>query len=142
MSDPAVYKSKTGHLTCTPEVFFNFTTDIRSFRQFIPGNSIKNWQATAESCSFTVSPMGDIVMNISRKEAYSLISFSGNAFQNNEFKIDVQISEGDAGMADVSLVFIAYFNPLLKMMASAYVDKFLETLIGEMEKFNGWSNSV
>jgi hypothetical protein len=36
------------------------------------------------------------------------------------------------------LLVLAGLNPILKMFAPEPIKKFLETIIKEMEKFNGW----
>jgi len=139
MTYSSKYESRRGTLTCTPEEFFSFITDIRKFEQFIPAGTVKNWQASAESCSFYVSPLGEITMKITGKTPFSQVTFEGNAFQNNEFKMEVSISGNGTNLTDTRLTFLADLNPVLKMMASAYIDRFLETLMDEMEKFRKWT---
>lgn len=138
MTNPSKYESRRGTLTCTPEEFYTFITDIRNFEQFIPAGTVKNWQASAESCTFYVSPMGEISMKITGKTPFTQVTFEGNAFQNNEFLIEVSMSGNEQGFAETRLVFLADLNPVLKMMASAYIARFLETLMDEMEKFRNW----
>jgi carbon monoxide dehydrogenase subunit G len=140
MGNTSVYESRTGRLSCKPEEFYGFITDVRNFKQFIPAGSIKDWQATADSCSFYISPLGELDMKVTAKIPFTIVSFAGNAFKNNEFAIYFHISEDQSKQAEVRLTFSVEFNPVLKMMASGYVDKFLETLIDEMEKFRNWNN--
>jgi hypothetical protein len=138
MTNPSKYESRRGSLSCTPGEFYGFITDIRNFEQFIPAGTVKNWQASAESCSFYVSPMGDISMKITGKTPFTQVTFEGNAFKNNEFLIEVNISGNEHELAETKLTFLADLNPVLKMMASAYIARFLDTLMDEMEKFRNW----
>jgi hypothetical protein len=120
---------------------YNFTTDIRNFEQFIPEGTIKNWQASADSCSFQVPPLGTASVRITSKNPTSVVIFSGDALQKNDFELLVRITENDNNLADVDLVLTAELNPVLKMMASGPIERFLETLITEMEKFDNWNKT-
>jgi carbon monoxide dehydrogenase subunit G len=134
------FESRTGKLSCAPETVFNFITDIRNFEQFIPPGNIQNWQATAENCNFQVPPVGSATIRISEKTPFSSVIYSGDALQKNDFTLFVHISEDDKDLANVRLSLEADLNPFLKMMASGPIEKFLEMLISEMEKFEMWNN--
>lgn len=128
-------------MSCTGAEFFGFITDIRNLGQFIPEGSIKNWNATADSCSFGAPPLGTVKVRISEKMPFSLVSFSGDALQKNDFNLNIQIINNEIIPAEIRLILIANLNPVLKKMASGPIEKFLETLISEMEKFDKWNET-
>jgi carbon monoxide dehydrogenase subunit G len=140
MSDLSTYESRTGKLTCKPEEVFDFVTDIRNFSQFVPDGSISELEIGRESCSFNVPPLGNIKMDLSEKEPYNKVVYSGTAFTSNKFSLILSIKEDFAGKAEVIVKLAASLNPLLKMIAAQYIDRFLGTLVDEMEKFRGWKN--
>ena len=140
MSDLSNYESRTGKLTCKPEEVFGFVTDIRNFSQFVPDGSISELEISRESCSFNVPPLGNIKMYLSEKEPYNKVVYSGAAFTSNNFSLILSIKEDFAGNAEVIVKLAASLNPLLKMIAAQYIDRFLSTLVDEMEKFRGWKN--
>jgi len=133
------FESRTGKLSCPPETVFSFIADIRNFEQFIPPGNIQNWQATADNCSFQVSPIGSAAIRISEKTPFSSVIYSGDALQKNDFTLVVLISENEKNLTDIRLTLLAELNPVLKMMASGPIEKFLEILISEMEKFDMWN---
>jgi carbon monoxide dehydrogenase subunit G len=133
------FESRTGKLSCTTAEVFGFITNIKNFEQFIPAGNIKNWQASADSCSFQVPPLGTVSVSLTEKIAYSFVAYSGDALQKNDFKLIVHISENEKKLAEVRLFLTAELNPFLKMMASGPIEKFLETMISEMEKFEKWN---
>ena len=141
MSDNSKFVSRTGKLSCTPAELFGFITDIRNLGQFIPEGSVKNWHATVDSCNFGVTPLGIVKVRITEKTPFSLVSFSGDALQKNDFNLNVQINNTENKLGEVRLVLTADLNPVLKMMASGPIEKFLETLISEMEKFEKWNET-
>ena len=142
MTTNSDFESRTGKLSCAPETVFNFITDIRNFEQFIPPGNIQNWQATADNCKFQVPPIGYATVKISEKIPFSSVIYSGDALQKNDFTLIVHISENEKDLADVRLSLAADLNPFLKMMASGPIEKFLEMLISEMEKFEMWNSGT
>jgi hypothetical protein len=138
MSDNLKFESRTGKLSCTVSEVFGFITDIRNFEQFIPAGNIKNWEASEDNCTFQVPPFGTASMRISGKTPYSLVEYEGDALKKNDFKLSVHISENESKLAEVRLYLSADLNPVLKMMASDPINRFIEMLVSEMEKFNNW----
>jgi hypothetical protein len=139
MTDNSKFESRTGKLTCTTAELFNFITDIRNFEQFIPDGSIRNWQATSDECSFQVPAIGTASARISERTPFALVIYTGDALQKNDFKLEVHISENNRIFSDVRLTLIAELNPVLRMMAAAPIERLLETLVSEMEKFEKWN---
>jgi hypothetical protein len=135
------YISRKGVLSCTGDEFFGFISDIRNFKQFIPEGNIKNWHATSDSCSFGVPPLSTVTVRLSEKIPFSSVSFSGDVLQKNDFNLKVGIINNENKLAEVSLILAVDLNPVLKMMASGPIEKFLETLISEMEKFDKWNQT-
>jgi carbon monoxide dehydrogenase subunit G len=139
MKDTSKFESRTGKLSCTTSELFNFITDIRNFEQFIPEGNIKNWEATAETCNFQVPPLGNATLRITERIPNSYVAFSGDALKKNDFDLFVHITESGTKLAEVRIILSADLNPVLRMMASGPIEKFLEKLILEMEKFEKWN---
>jgi carbon monoxide dehydrogenase subunit G len=136
------YESRSGSLSCTSEEVFDFVTDIRNFEQFIPGDSISNWQSEKDTCSFSVSMVGTISVRIDKKEPFNKVIFSGDALKKNDFSLVLHISDSAVNTADVKVLLEAELNPMLKMVANKPIIQFLEMLIREMENFRGWKNII
>jgi len=136
------FVSRTGSLTCTPEEIFDFVTDIRNFRQFVPEGSVDNMQIEKDSCSFRIPQMGNVDLYLSEKEPYRGVTYKGTAFKSQDFSLQLNITGNKSGKAEVDVKLIAELNPFMKMIAAEPINRFLETLIQEMEKFTGWKNNV
>jgi carbon monoxide dehydrogenase subunit G len=136
------YESRSGSLSCTTREVFDFVTDIRNFEQFIPGDSINNWQSEKDTCTFTVSMIGAVSVRIDKKEPFNKVIFSGDALKKNDFSLVLHISKNAIDTADVKVLLEAELNPMLKMVASKPIIQFLEMLISEMENFRGWKNII
>lgn len=140
MAEISKFESRTGKLSCNPPELFNFVTDIRNFRQFVPGGKVDNLLIERDSCSFHISPLGTVNLIIAKKEPNSNVTFSGSALKSNDFSLLLDIAESSAGNAEVKVTLNAEMNPILKMMAARPVTQFLEALIDEMERFKGWQD--
>jgi carbon monoxide dehydrogenase subunit G len=136
------FVSKTGNLTCTPEEIFDFVTDIRNFRQFVPEGSVDNMQIEKDSCSFRIPQMGNVDLYLSEKEPYKGVIYKGTAFKSQDFSLQLNITGNNSGKAEVNVKLVAELNPFMKMIAAEPINRFLETLIQEMEKFSGWKNNI
>lgn len=141
MPDLSEFKSRTGKLNCTPAEMFDFVTDIRNFKQFVPEGTIDDLQIEMDSCSFHISPLGKVSFNLSEKKPHSRVVFKGTVLQSNDFSLVLDIKENSTGRAEATLHLAAHLNPLLKMMAAKPIAGFLEKLIDEMEKFKGWRSA-
>jgi hypothetical protein len=140
MSSPSIFESRHGKVSCTAREVFEFVTDIRNFEQFIPVNSISNWNAARESCSFKVSMLGEVAVRISEKTEYTKVVYNGDALKKEDFTLTLNIYDNMKDSADISIILVADLNPMMKMMAVKPINQFLELLVSEMEKFRGWKD--
>lgn len=142
MSELSIFKSRQGNLSCSASELYEFVTDIRNFKQFVPEKiSLDDLRIERESCSFNIPSMGTADINLSQKVPDRKVVYSGTVFQSNDFDLIIDIGENIQQRAKVQLNLEARLNPMLKMMASAPIGNFLEKLIDEMEKFRGWNKS-
>lgn len=139
MQDISKFESRTAELNCSDAEFYGFITDIRNFGKLIPQEVITKWQADEDSCSFSISPMGEITLRITAKTPDTSVIFSGKVLVTIAFDLTTHISQYGNGKAKARLVMEAVLSPMLKMMASGPIESFLETLVCEMEKFEKWS---
>lgn len=138
MSDNATFASRTGRLSCAPGDVFNFVTDLRNFKQFIPEDTIENLKLEKESCTFNVPPLGNVDLYLSEKEPHTKVLFTGTALKSNNFSMFLNISDTPGGKAEVKVILNAEMNPILRMMAEKSITRFLELVIDKMETFRDW----
>lgn len=138
MSELSYFESRPGELSCNPAVAFDFITDLRNFRRFINEETITNWKADKDSCSFSVPMLGTVSVSVLEKQDGRLVVYQGDALSMNDFKIDVFLSASPEGGADVSLKLTASLNPMMKMIAEKPINQFMEILMKEIENFRDW----
>jgi hypothetical protein len=139
MSDLSYFESRIGSLTSSADKVFLFVTDIRNFERFIPGRTLTNWRADKDSCSFQASMLGTVSIRLTQKDMYHRVVFSGDALKKNDFELTLNITDNQHNPAKIKVSLNADLNPMMKMIAAKPISQFLEMLITEMEKFDGWS---
>jgi hypothetical protein len=140
MDNLSHFESRPGVVAASAGEVFNFVTDIRNFEQFIQKNTINDWRAMRESCSFNVSMIGSVSINLSEKEYNKKVVYKGDAINKNDFYLELTISDNLNDNAGVRISLDADLNPVLKMMAAKPISQFLEMVISQMEGFRGWKN--
>jgi hypothetical protein len=140
MNSLSNYESRSGKLTGSAREVFTFVTDIRNFERFIPMDTINNWKAEKESCSFSVSMLGTVSFRLAEKDLYSRVVFDGDALKKNDFSLVLNISGSDQNVSEVKVSLSADLNPMMKMMAAKPIGQFLEMLVKEMESFRDWKD--
>ena len=141
MSENTEFRSRKGKLACSARDLWLFATDIKNFSRFMPGDTVSNWQADGESCSFDILPLGSVSVKLREKVPFSKVVYSGEALQKNNFSLLLDISDSNNDSSEVDITLRADLNPLMKMIISKPADQFLEILIGEMEKFRDWKQA-
>ncbi|MCU0455782.1 MAG: hypothetical protein MUE74_05720 [Bacteroidales bacterium] len=138
MTETSTFESRTARVGCSAEELYRFLTDIRNFEQFIPSGRFSDIRIERDTCTFSVNMLGKVNLRIGEQREFSEVVYSGNAMQVNDFSLSVKFSDTGSGQSEVRLAAQAHLNPFLKMLAAEPVKNFLETLVGEMEKFTGW----
>ncbi len=110
------------------EKMFNFLADFDHFGEVIPKDKINNWQSFGDSCRFSIDPVGEVGLRIVDKEAPKVIKYTAEGKTPFNFFLWIQLKEVAEDDTRVKLTIKADMNPMIKMMASKPVKKFLEVL--------------
>lgn len=110
------------------EKIYNFLSDFNHFGHLIPKDKISNWESFGDSCRFTIDPVGEVGLRIVEKEANSTIKFTGEGKTPFNFFLWIQLKELASDDTRIKLTIKADMNPMIKMMASKPINKFLEVL--------------
>ncbi len=140
MADLSFFESRHGTASCNAEAVYAFVTDIRNFERFVRKETLTNWKADKEFCSFSVPMLGTVSVKIAEKEKFNKVVYEGDALKKNVFSLTLLMIDNIKNTADINIVLAADLNPMMKMMAKKPIEQFLEKLIDEMEQFRGWKD--
>ena len=109
------------------EKIYERLSDFRQLEAYLPAGKIQNWQTDGETCRFQADGVGELGLIISHKEPFSLIQYTGHGKVPFNFYVQIHLT----ALNDVALVHVtaeAKLNPMLRMLVSKPVQKFLEML--------------
>ncbi len=94
-----------------------------------------------EECNLNVSGIGNIRLVIEKRTPFSDVVYNGSLLNIQNFKMALDIKDNSPEGSKVMITISAAMNPFMKLMSENYIDKFLETIIDEMENFRDWGRS-
>lgn len=117
---------------------FTFLSDLRNLEPHIPRDKIRNFQAGEYSCTFQVDMIGDSSIQITDKEPFKTIKFSGNENKSFPFTMWVQLRESSAEKTYMKLTLHAEVNMMMKMIVDPILKNGVELIA---ERITGFFNS-
>ncbi len=128
-------ESKIGKADNSDENIYNFLADFSNFNSFVSPARMKNWQATRDTCRFTLDGLGDIGMKIIEREPYTLIKVAGDENSKFDFYFWIQLKKVTETDTRIKLTIHADINPMVQMMAKKPLQKFLDLLVDHLENY-------
>lgn len=110
------------------DVVYHFLSNFNNFESFLPDNYIEGWQSDGDSCRFNISGVGEIGLKIVEKEEFKTIKYSADGKNPFNFFLWIQLVEKEANNSRVRLTIKADLNPMLKMVVTSPITKFLEVI--------------
>jgi len=97
-----------------------------------PDIKLENFEATPDECSFNVSPVGKVGVQIIEREPSKLIKLAGSKSVPFQFSCWIQLLPVDEANCKVKITLHAELNPMIKMMVNKHlktgIDKIAEAL--------------
>ncbi len=92
-------------------------------RQFpdAPDLKVDNFQASADQCSFSISPIGKVEVNIIEREPSKMVKLAGGKSVPFEFSCWLQLVPVDEVSCKVKITLQAELNPMFKMMVNKHL---------------------
>ena len=137
MGNYSEFISRKGTAKCNDERFFRFITDLRNFDRFVSGN-LSDWQADASHCSFSVSPVGKVNVELISAVPSSKVVFSGETGLAGKVSLNVLIEPIDTMHSGVTLTVGIDLSPFLRIIIGQAIEDYLERLMQALEEYEGY----
>jgi len=128
-------ESRIGKIAAQDEKIYDFLTNFNNFKNLIPADKVQNWVSDKESCSFSVSPIGNVGFKIIEKQPFNYIKLTNKDDTKIGFNFWVQLNQVDTNDTRIKLTIDAKLNPFMEMMAKKPLKEFLDKLVGQMEQY-------
>ena len=109
---------------------FDFLSKVENFESIMPSN-IDKFEADENSFLFALKGMPEIKLQMKETEAPKKIVL-GSASEKFPFNLTADIEDNEDNSSDVQLLFDGEFNPMVAMMVKKPLQKFIDTLIGNI----------
>lgn len=114
------------------EEIFNYLSKVGNFEHIMPEN-IDKFEAGEESFLFALKGMPEIELKLKQVDAPKKIVL-GSTSEKFPFSLTADIEENSESSSNVQLLFDGEFNPMVAMMVKKPLQKFIDTLIGNIEQ--------
>jgi hypothetical protein len=113
------------------EDFFNLIGDLNNLKEVLP-SEVTNFKSTVTTCSFKLSGMPELALEIVEKREFSKLSLSSTKGQV-PFSLDCFIVD-KGKQCQARLEINAELNFMMKMMVEKPLNQFLIVLANKIEK--------
>jgi carbon monoxide dehydrogenase subunit G len=127
-------ESRIGIIKESEERIYSLLSDFNNFKNLVPADRVKNWEATADNCSFTVEGIGPVGLRITEKEPNKLIKITSDGKKPIPFFIWIQIKEVAEKDSRIKIIADVDVNPLMAAMVKGPLKSFVDTLVEQAEK--------
>ena len=124
-------ESPKGTVQKSSKELFDYLSKSENFEHSMPEN-IDKFEAKDDSFKFALKGMLEIKLQLQEKEAPKKIVL-GSASDKFPFTLTANIDETSENSSDVQLLFDGSFNPMVAMMVKKPLQKFIDTLIANIE---------
>lgn len=129
-------ESRVGKIEEKDETIFQFLSSFRNFENMVPQDKIRDWQATEESCRFSIPGIGEVGLKIVDKEPHKVIKYSGDNLATVDFTLWIQLKQVDEKDTRVKITFKAEMNPMLNTLAKKPLQEFVNILVDKLEQYH------
>jgi len=138
MSPMTTFTSRKGEVPCGDSDLYAFLTDMRNFRSVLPNDSVTDWEATEDRCSFRTDGAGRVTVSLSEAMPHSEITYDAESFITGKVKVRVSIEFISGIRSAIRIDAGLNMNPLLKMLLGDSAGKYLGTLMDIIESYDGY----
>jgi len=116
----------------TSQEIFDYLSKVENFEEIMPEN-IDSFKAEGDSFKFALKGMPEIRLKMQEQEAPKKIVL-GSTSDKFPFTLTADIKDDTENSSNVQLKFDGSFNPMVAMMVKGPLQKFINALIGNIEK--------
>ena len=131
------YTSKIGKINKSDQLIYNFLTDFNNIKSVIPEDKVKDFEATEDTCRFSIDGVGQAGLKIIEKEPYKLIKITSDGKTPFSFFFWVQLKpiEDEERTTAIRLTIDASLNPMMKMMVGKHLQKGIDAMVDQVVVF-------
>ena len=128
------FESKRVALKTSAENIFVSLSDMSNLGRFMP-EQITNWQATIDTCSFTIQNMTTLSMRITERVPFERIDVTSEGKTPFNFTLHLMLYPQTELQSEASFILKADLNPVFSMMASKPLQNLVDMMADNLSKY-------
>ncbi len=117
-------------------IIYSKLSDFQNLSAIMPPDNVQNWEATTDTCRFTIPQIGEIGLKIVDRQENSCVKYTADGQTRFNFNIWVQMKEVEPYSSRIKVTMKADINPMLKMMVGSHLQKFVDMLATAISTHN------
>ncbi len=127
------FKSETTQIAARDSEVFEFLSDFRNLRGLMPPQ-VTNWQATQDTCSFTITGLANLEMKLKSSTPFSNLHVVSHGSNPIDYTLDYNIARVNPDVCSVTVVYEADLNPFIKMVASKPLQNLVDLMAEKLKE--------
>ena len=128
------FESKRVSLKASEQTVFAFLSNMSNLGRFMP-EQITNWQATEDTCSFTIQNMTTLSMRIVERVPFERIDVTSDGKTPFNFTLQLCLFPKADFQSEACFILNADLNPVFSMMASKPLQNLVDLMAANLEKY-------
>ncbi len=143
------YTSEIKIISSPQETVYNRLSDLNNLEQLFdptqmeeikrqypdaPDIKLDNFRATADECSFSISPVGTVGVHIVEREPSKMIKLAGSKSVPFQFSCWIQLMPVDEANCKVKITLHAELNPMIKMLINKHLKQGVDQIADALTK--------
>lgn len=129
----AHFESKNFYINKSSSIIYTYLSDFRNFGTVMP-EQIKDWQATEDTCKFTIPGMATISMRYKDKIEGNRLSIIPETGTPLLFELVCEFESINVNSSKLKVSIDAELNALLSMMASKPMQNLVDLIAQQIER--------
>lgn len=121
----STFESKEVEVKADPATLQNFIRDPKNLYELLPKERIENWKADERSCSFKISGVSSMELQLQDSETPGQVKYRSGEKAPFPFELSIQISEKEGG-STCQVICEAELNPFLENMVQGPLERLFD----------------
>ncbi|MCQ2193835.1 MAG: SRPBCC family protein [Paludibacteraceae bacterium] len=130
------FESEIKKAECNQDEIYELISDLNNierFKEMIPNDKIKDVTFDADSCQFSVDPVGQLGLRIVDREPSKTVKFAADQ-SPIDFNLWIQMKQVAENDTRIKVTVKADLNPMVKMMVEKPITMFVEKIAEGLTK--------
>ncbi|MCQ2217722.1 MAG: SRPBCC family protein [Paludibacteraceae bacterium] len=130
------FESEIKKAECNQDDIYDLISDLNNidrFKEMIPSDKVKDVTYDADSCQFTVDPVGKLGLRIVDREPSKTVKFAADQ-SPIDFNLWIQMKQVAENDTRIKVTVKAELNPFIKPMVEKPLNMFVEKIADSLTK--------